>query len=378
MLLRILAVAMIALAFARPFQRITIAKAAESGSADRIALLLDASASMRRDGLRDAVLAEIQKVVAELNDEDTFSIALYSQSTRILISAAEWKQTETGGRAALIERAITGYEPDWLSTNTASAMLEMADEVAQEQGAAGPDGERKVILVTDFQQGSQLDELRSGTWPDSVKLDLRIVAPTVSGNAGISLVEDDRSGLIRVRVSNSGDAAMTRYSLQNYDATGKHIGPPLSVDVGGGQRRTFTMPDAVAGQSPVTGVELLGDPHPFDNAIDVHTAERGVLRIAHAGSSDANDADNMRYYLQRVLDGNETNPVEIVDLLGEDGVAIPVPQDVRLAVVTETIPESLATSLSGVCRSWRSAVSCFEVRRDGIAGEDSAAGEYRD
>ncbi len=346
MLLRILAVALIALAFARPFQRITIAKAAEAGSADRIALLLDASASMRRDGLRDAVIAEIQKVVADLHDEDTLSVALFSQSTKTLISAAEWRQTEPSGRSALIERATTSYEPDWLSTNTATAMLETADEVAREEGAAGPDGERRVILVTDFQQGSKLDELRSGTWPDSVKLDLRIVSPTTGGNAGVSLVEDDRSGLIRVRVSNSGDAAMTKYSLQSFDVTGKYTGAPLPVDVGGGQRRTFTMPDAVEGQPRPVGVELLGDPHPFDNVLDLPIDESSIVRIAHAGSINANDADSMRYYLQRVLDGNETDPVEIIDLLGSDGVAIPVPSDVRLAIVTETIPESLAKSLN--------------------------------
>ena len=61
MLLRILAIAMIALAFARPFQRLTEAKEAASGNADRIALLLDASASMRRDGLREAVIARYSR-----------------------------------------------------------------------------------------------------------------------------------------------------------------------------------------------------------------------------------------------------------------------------------------------------------------------------
>ena len=40
-----------------------------------------------------------------------------------------------------------------------------------------PCSERRVILITDFQEGSSLDELRSGKWPDSVKLDLRIVRP---------------------------------------------------------------------------------------------------------------------------------------------------------------------------------------------------------
>ncbi len=346
MLLRILAVALIALAFARPFQRITVTTAAESGSADRIAVLVDASASMRRDGLREAVLGEIQKVAEELDAEDTLSLAVFSDSTRTLITAAEWKQTEADSRAALIQRTIAAYDPDWMSTQTAKAMLGAADEVAREQGAAGPDGERKVVLITDFQEGSDLDALRSGTWPDSVKLDLRVVQPTQAGNAGLSLVEEERSGKIRVRVTNSGDATVTKYSLSSFDATGKPVGTPLTVDVGGGQRRTFTMPEVADDQPAVTGVEILNEPHAFDNVVDLPIDERGVVRIAHAGSSDANNADSMRYYLQRALDGNDTDPIELLDLLGSDGVALPVPERIRLVIVTETIPEGLVRSLN--------------------------------
>ena len=32
---------------------------------------------------------------------------------------------------------------------------------------------------------------------------------------GLSLIEDNRTGRIRVRVTNSGDAAMTKYMLQD-------------------------------------------------------------------------------------------------------------------------------------------------------------------
>ncbi|MCX7401323.1 MAG: BatA domain-containing protein [Planctomycetales bacterium] len=348
MLLRILAVILIALAFARPFQRVTIAKATESGTADRVALLIDASASMRRDGLREAVIAEIQKVVAELNEEDTLSLAVFSENARTLLSSSEWKQTEPASRAALIERVTNAYEPDWLATNTATAMLEAADEVAREQGTAGPEGERRVVLITDFQEGSDLDAVRSGTWPDSVKLDLRIVQPTASGNAGLSLAEDGRTGRIRVRVTNSGDATMTSYSLSIFDIAGNPIGKPITAEVGGGQRKTITMPEVTEGQPLIAGVEILNDAHPFDNVVDLPLEEVGVVQIAHAGPIDPNNADTMRYYLQRVLDGNETSPVEMVDLVGVDGIALPVPDNVRLAIATDTVSEGLITSLNGL------------------------------
>ena len=345
MLLRILALALIGLAFARPFQRLTIARAAESGSADRIAVLIDASASMRRDGIRDSVLKEIDNVVASVNDEGTLSISVFSESTRSLLTAAEWRQTEPANRDALVTRVREAYDADWLSTQTATAMLATADEVAREEGAAGPDGERRVVLITDFQEGSQLDGLRAGTWPDSVKLDLRIVSPTESGNAGISLMEESRTGKLRVRVSNSGDAAVTKLQLSPFDSQGAPVGDAITIDVGGGQRRTISVPDSVEDQPRIAGYELLNEPHVFDNVIDLPLEEQQVIQVAHAGASDPNNADEMRYYLQRVLDGNETDPIEVVDLVGADGVAVSVPPNIRLVFVTDVVSEGLAVSL---------------------------------
>ena len=348
MLLRILAVALIALAFARPFQRMAIDKTAATGSADRIAILVDASASMRRDGLREAVATELHKVADELDAHDTLSVSAYSESMRKLVTAEEWKSTDPDNRLALIERAIESWEPDWMATRTANALLETADEVSRETAKSDAVSERRVILITDFQQGSSLDELRSGKWPDSVKLDLRIVQPQQPGNAGLSLIEDNRTGKIRVRVTNSGDASLTKYILQTFDTKGLPVGTPLTAEVGGGERRTFSMPDAVQGQPQIVGVELLGEPHVFDNVVDLPIDERGVIHVAHAGSTDPNNAEAMRYFLQRALDGNETDPIEVTDLLGADGVAVPAPADVRLVFVTESIPVSLATSLKSV------------------------------
>jgi len=350
MLLRMLAILMLALAFARPFQRIAIDKGAATSSANHIAILVDGSASMRRDGLREAVVAEIKMVADDLDADDTLSVAVFSESIRKLITAEEWKSTEPGNRAGLIDRALAAYEPDWLSTKTANALLETAEEVSRETSKADSVDERQVVLITDFQQGSSLDELRSGKWPESVQLDLHIVKPEQPGNAGLSLIEDSRSGRIRVRVTNSGDAAMTKYLLQTFDAKGQPVGKPVTAEVGSGQRRTFSMPDAVDGQPQIVGVQLDGDPNPFDNVVDLPVDERGIIHVAHAGSTDANNADAMRYYLQRALDGNEMDPIEVFDMLSADGVALPAASEIRLVFVTESVPENLAASLDNVLR----------------------------
>jgi hypothetical protein len=344
MLLRILAVALIALAFSRPFQRLTVTRETASGRAARVAILIDASASMRRDGLREAVLAEVRKVTQSLNAGDVVNVSSFSEGTRPLISTAEWQQADSAARAVLVERALELYEPDWLSTQTGTALLEAADQVVRSENGSSQIDEMRVVLITDFQEGSDLEALRSGTWPDSVRLDLRVVRPQVTGNAGLSLVADERTGRVRVRVTNSGDAANTKYSLQPFDENGSPTGAAVIADVGPGQRRMFSLPDSPPNAS-VSGVEIAGDPHAFDNVVDLPPMQTKTIRIAHVGPTDANNADNMRYYLQRVLDGNEAEDIEVVDLIGADGVAIPPTADLRLAIITDVVPESLTAAL---------------------------------
>jgi hypothetical protein len=348
MLLRILAVALIALAFARPFRRESVARENESGPGRRVAVLLDASASMRRDGLRDQVAAAVRRVTESLGPDDILSMTRFSDGSTTLLSADEWQRLDPSARAARVEEAIESWEPGWLTTHTDAAILQAADEVARDERVSDGKVDRSITLITDFQQGSRLDALRSASWPDGVRLDLQIVQPAVQGNAGLSLVSDQRTGRVRVRVTNSGDAATSSYKLQAFDAAGAVVGSPLPVEIAPGQRRTISLPVADNGKRIVAGVELLGDPHPFDNVADLPLAEPTVLRIGHAGSTDANDPESMLYYLQRTLDGNESRPMELVSLLAADGIALPVPPEMRLVFVTGIIPQGLIDSLQAM------------------------------
>lgn len=386
MLLRMLAIALIAIAFARPFQRLSMLRPDNNGPGRRIAVLLDHSASMRRDGLREKLLAELQAVAADLQPEDVLSVAQFSEGTQRLISAEEWQQTAVESRPALMTRAAEAWAPDWRSTATGPALLETATELSGQRVGASAESERRVILITDFQEGSDLTALRSSTWPDNVRLDLRILTPEQSGNAGLSLLEDQKTGRIRVRLTASGDAPSSQYGLQIFDEAGQPLGDLISAEVAPGQRRTFTLPDVPADQPRPAGVELAGDPHPFDNVADLPLNAPLTRRIAHAGSIDVNDSEAMRYYLQRVLDGNESEPLEVVDLLSADGTALPPAADIRLAVVTDRVPEQLAARLreladsGGIVLAALNSTAMAESLRplfpEGISVEEAAVSDY--
>ncbi len=346
MLLRILALILIGLAFARPFQRMVVEGEVDESSTVRVAVLLDASASMRRNGLREQAVQHLRDVVATLDDTDVLSVATFSQSTQTLISASEWRLSEAGGREALIEKAIEAYEPDWMGTHTGAAMLNAADEVSQEETSGPRIQDRRIIVVTDFQRGSELEELQAATWPAAVQVDLKLVRAESPGNAGITLLPEDRDGQPRVRISNSADSATTDFALQPFDRQGNPVGKPIKASVAAGQRRSVVIPvsDDKA-TAVIAGAELLQDPHPFDNVVDLPMIENPLLKIVHVGAADSNNAAEMKYYLQRAIDGNETEPFELADAMQSDGVVLPIAADVRLIVVTDIVPEGLLPSM---------------------------------
>lgn len=344
MLLRILAVALIALAFARPFQRITVTQDSAAPAGRRIAILLDSSASMRRDGIAESLLLRFREQTAALQPADVLSVSTFSQTTRTLLTADEWRQTDLAGRTALLQRVEQQWQPDWTATHLDSALLEAAEVVSRERLGDTADA-ASIIVITDFQEGSRLDGLHSSAWPDGVRLELRPVKPEHSGNRGLSLAEDQKSGRVRVRVTASGDASPQACTLQPFDSQGKPVGKPLPLDLAPGQRRTVVMPEVTEKQPQIAGVELLGDLHPFDNVVDLPIQQQKTRRILHAGSTDANDEESMRYYLQRVVDGHEAEPLELLDLVNTDGIAVPPPDNAKLALLTDTIPESLTPSL---------------------------------
>ncbi len=347
MLLRILALVLIGLAFARPFRREVIPLDQQDEVVQSVTILIDKSASMRRDGIYEKVQQAVRETVDELGDQDLLSVALFSNTSTTLLSRERWATATTDERVALVEGVVENYEPDWMATNTGTAMRMAADELAQESKDRRNIKLRRLVLITDFQRGSDLDELKSGNWPANVDVELKAIEPTKRGNVGVTFVRDRRVDRIRVRVASAGDSVQQEFTLQPFDVSGAAVGKPIKVMVAPGQRRSLILPaaDPQGGQT-IVGVELQGDEHPFDNVVDLPEVENPIVKVAHIGPATINDPESMRYYLQRVLDGNVERDVQLVDLLKGDGVVLPIPPDVKFAVVTDVVPSGLLSSVS--------------------------------
>lgn len=342
MLLRILAILLIAFAFARPFLRLVVPAGGTHDDVQSVTILIDKSASMRRDGIYEQVQQHVQEAVASLEENDLLSIATFSESAATLVSREKWATSTTEEKAGLVQGVIENYEPDWMGTNIGSAMQLAADELARETKDQLNVSRRRLVLITDFQRGSDLDELRSGEWPGNVEVELQVTEPDRRGNAGVTFVSDRRLDRTRVRVTSAADSKQQEFRLQPFDAAGSPVGAPLPVTVAPGQRRSLLLPPVDPGLGKIiAGLELLDDDHPFDNVIDLPELQNPVVKVAHVGPSELNDPESMRYYLQRVLDGNVDRDVRLIDLIQSDGVIRPIPDDVQLVVATGPLPAAL-------------------------------------
>lgn len=349
MLLRIVAVLIIGAAFGRPYWEAIIPLDQRKGAGEAVTILLDTSASMGRSGIVDQIPETVRNVVAELDSTDQLTVIQYSDIIRTVVSREKWQTSTDAERGALIEGVVENYVPDQMGTDTGTAMRLAGEALSQESRESGTVSTRRLVVITDFQRGSNLDALKSGDWPDNVEVDLNIIEPESKGNAGISFVRDRRLDRTRIRVTSAGDSVQQEFKLQPFDAQGNNVGQAVSVSVAPGQRRTILLP-ATDPQSKaiVSGIELSGDEQDFDNLIELPAVENPIVRVGHVGPVNVNDPESMRYYLQRVLDGNQERDVEVVDLVKEDGVLLPVPDDVRLVVCTADVPEGLLASLKGL------------------------------
>jgi len=75
-------------------------------------------------------------------------------------------------------RALGTLEPSWAATNLGQALIDAVaafEDVADAHEKTGR-MPRKVVLISDLQQGCRLDALGNFEWPKDVELELKTVA----------------------------------------------------------------------------------------------------------------------------------------------------------------------------------------------------------
>ena len=352
LVLRSLVVCLLAFAFARPFLPKADSADLANGPGRRIVVLLDTSASMRREGLWAEARAKAEGVLRSTTPADSVAIFTFDREVRRLVTFEQWAATAAGQRATLAINALAKTTPGWQGTQLGQALINAAtalDDVRAENGQLIPRGTRQIVLISDLQEGSRLDSLQAFEWPKDTELLVELVKAKLPTNAGLQLLADTDDNerqpgeaLARIRVSNSTDAKREQFQVGWSDGR-EFVGKPQDVYVPPGQTRVVALGPPPLGTAPER-VLLRGDDDPFDNTIALIPPEAARVSVLYLGSEQALDTAEPLYFLQRAFPSTRR---QIVQILARPPAEPLLPTDTAapLIIVTDTLPDERVASV---------------------------------
>src|SRR5262249_54223621 len=151
LLLRCLVLCLLALGFARPFFQRPLSADPAAGAGARVVVLVDVSASMRREGLWTDARARADRVLRGATPADSVMVVVSDQNPRTLGNFEQWAAASPGDRAALASQRLGELNPGWGGTHLGHALLN-AVELLEEQttGPAATPAARRIVVVTDL------------------------------------------------------------------------------------------------------------------------------------------------------------------------------------------------------------------------------------
>ena len=279
--LRAAAIALIVLAFARPFTRPgAAAPAAGAAGARDVVIVLDQSASMGYGDHFEKAKDAARKIVRGLGGEDRATLVLFAKN-------AEENMRATSDRARL-EAAINAAKVSSGATRFGPA-LKLADSIL----SRSPLKRREAVLISDFQKtgwsGSE-----DAHFPDGTSLTTASVASDGTSNLSVPSVAFGRtnfSGQERITVtagiSNKGDAKLTdipvTLTIEGHDIE------TLRASVLAQSSSSVTFKEFTLSGANVRGSVKAGDdPMPADNTFNfvLSPSEPVSILVVDSGNAD--------------------------------------------------------------------------------------------
>lgn len=367
LLIRALALLLLAAAFARPFVRSVALSDAELPGR-RLMLVVDTSASMQRDGLWQQALDHANEIIDDLQPADRLAIVSFDSTPKSQLSFQQSSEMTPEQRKTAARNALRDLAPTWHHSETGRALsfagdlavsYEVEDPTATrigdidqpEDAIATPrgTGPAQMILISDLQSGSELESLQVYAWPKDLRLDVRKVVAQRRTNASATILQteadlDEPDDRVRVRVTNSEDATDSRFRVRWIGGSDSNTRnrTELPVQVPPGQSRVVRMPLPEPG---VTELQLTGDDHSFDNQHYIVSPEAEELSLWQLGSDSSDPRESLLYYLQRIPLNNPYRTVAVERIDQQALIETPDPKKVPLIVLSQAVEDAAATRL---------------------------------
>ena len=355
LLLRCLVLILLALGFSRPFVSRPTEVANDPNAGRRIVIMVDASASMKREGAWDAAKSKANELLNEAGRADRVALYTFDRTASRLMTFAEWGQLPEAERAAATSGRLADASPSWSGTRLGNALItavEALEEADSDDTAGQGNGPREIVLISDLQRGSDRASLQAYEWPEGVGLRIEPIKAAKPTNAGIQLVAErqdsprqkEENGP-RVRISNAAESENEQFQVGWVEGDGlEFIGAVVDAYVPPGQSRVVQLPIAPAGVKDAR-IRLTGDQESFDNTIWRVERKAQNVPVIYLGSESETDLDHPLFYLKRALQESKQEKVEVVQRDAQTPLAQTDLDRSRLVVIGRAVTASEAAML---------------------------------
>ena len=287
LMVRLTALALIVLAFARPFLERDDLNTAVGSGAREVVVLLDQSYSITYGDHWDRARAAAQNVINTLGPDDRASVVFFSSGAEIALRSA------APGERQRLAAAITAAKPGAGATRYAPA-LKVAGSILADTSLP----RREVVLISDFQRGGWRGD-EGARLPEGTT----VTPVAISGAADAANVAVTGISLARSTFSNQERVAVTAVAVNRSMRSLR--GGQLSLEFGGRAIQSKPLDVEANSSASVT----------FDPVTVGGTFMRGSVRAG----SDALATDNVFHF---VVSPVEPVRVIVVDRGGTGGGAL--------------------------------------------------------
>jgi hypothetical protein len=353
LLLRCVVLCLLALAFARPFFQKPMRAMPPAERAKKLVMLIDTSASMRREGLWAQARDQAEAVLRQAGPGDQVALFAFDRQARQVMGFEEWNASGPAERVALAVQRLAAISPSWGATHLGTAVGTAVDALEAAE-KAGPDSlARQVVIISDLQEGSRLDGLQGFEWPRGIEVDFEPIKAQQPTNAGLHLVADnpdtaaDPTNLTaRARVSNSGTSKREQFQLRWADLAGTPLAgaAPVEVYVPPGQSRVVAVPLATS-PTAAQRLTLTGDDDDFDNTAYVVPTVAQQVTVLYLGNPSETDPTQPLYFLKRAFQQTRRQNVQLAARAPNTLLTDAEAGNSQLLIVTEPLPEAQANAV---------------------------------
>ena len=366
LLMRLAALALVTLAFCRPFLRESASLSFADLTGKRLAILIDTSASMQRGDVWQQAVKAAEKQLDDLNSQDDVALFAFSDRLRTIIDFQKEGAAPISDKPQVVRSRLKTLQPDFGSTDLGTALVTVASDLDMSGDVRQSPLEPQIVVISDFQSGSRIEALQSFEWPERVPVVTLKISPTKTTNAHAQVLpaeEGHELTDVRVRVVNAADSRGDQFTVEWQSASvprpsgsGPSAGSvrPLpdgrgtdgtDVYVPPGQTRIIRLPRGTENLL-ADRVVLRGDDHDFDNTFFVVPPRKLEATLLYAGLDAAEDPEGLQLYLRLAVANDPLRQVDVRPLDAAKPLAAPGDVAPKLIVVSQAVTDELRKSLA--------------------------------